>query len=123
MYQLTFASTGCPKSLGKVLKPPISKTTIPNGKLETYLRRKKSEIYFDFDTKFSVTSLCNRNVHVKKNHVYETELSYRVVKYTLKSKFLLKHRFSFKHPMLIIFVLSLSLYEIWNHYKAKIQQI
>ena len=40
-------STGCPKSLGHLLKPHISKTTMHDGKFETYLERTNSGNYFD----------------------------------------------------------------------------
>ena len=48
----------CPKSLGQFLKPHISKTTVHNGKFETYLERKNMENYSD--TKLE--PICNISV-------------------------------------------------------------
>ena len=73
-------STGCLKTLGHFLMSHISKTTMHEGNVETYLERKTSENYFD--TKFTVIAFCNGKVTLKRNHIYKTALSYKVVKYT-----------------------------------------
>ena len=57
-----YLCTGCPKSraksLGQFLKPHISKTTIHDGKFETYLERENLGDYFV--TKLDI--ICNTSV-------------------------------------------------------------
>ena len=75
-------------------------------KFENIFRKKKLGNYFD--TKCIGYNCLQWELTCKRNHIYKTALSYKVVNYMFTSTFQLRYRFTFKHPMVIIFSLSSS---------------